>query len=152
MSLKTLPFSGLVSIDLPYLCSHWIADSRNWAHPSLVLMPVTCKNMLLSSWPIAVLGYLRHHISPCLWICTRHLWIMTSGHNAFKTRIAWGLPSTVQLTGLSPLAIKGLKKERNCLSDFSLTPYWPAIIWFLLASITVTMLTGLCEKVPSNIK
>jgi len=99
-----------------------------------------------------LLGLLRHQLKPWRWMWTIQRWIMMLGHSSLSILKTWGLPSMVQLIGDSPFCFNGWKKANNWGIEFSLTPYCPAMMVFVTASMSVTMLTGRCKNVPSKIR
>lgn len=152
ISLKTLPFSGRCSINWPYFSSQSATISIKHSFYVLLWTEVTLRKISLNRRAETVLGYILHQLNPCLWICTIHRWIMIPGHKSRITLMTWALPSVVQLIGCRPWFIRGWKKDINCLSEFSLTPYLPLITVLFKASISTAILVGRLRKVPSKIK
>ena len=151
ISLNTLPLSLDFPIILPYLFSHKYSWIRKFVHSSWLVIVTTRRNNFLNNLLSVRLGKRRHHINPCLCICTRQRCITISGQSSLITLITWGLPSLTQLVGYRPVFRNDDRKYLTCDDAFSAMPYLPAIILWEAASIIASIPIRPSRKVPSII-
>jgi len=149
ISLNTLPLSLDIAIKLPYLFSHKYSWIRKFVHSSWLVIDTTCRNNSLNNLLSVRLGKRRHHINPCLCICTRQRCIIIFGQSSLITLMTCGLPSLTQLAGYRPAFCSDSIKRLTWKDEFSAMPYLPAIILWKEASMTAKIPVRPIKKVPS---